>query len=59
MARNPSSIINFKGLPVLSAMASDLRFSALLPKLDVAAIHQKLNQNRPSQNHDDLYPNES
>jgi hypothetical protein len=45
-------------LAVLSAMASDSRFLALLPKLDVAAIKQKLAQDQHSQNHNDLYPNE-
>jgi hypothetical protein len=45
-------------LAVVSAMASDSRFLALLPKLDVAAIKEKLGQDQHSQSHNDLYPNE-
>ena len=45
-------------LAVLSAMASDPRFMALLPNLDVAAIHEKLAQDRLSQTHKDLYPDD-
>lgn len=44
-------------LAVLAAMAADPRFSALLPKLDIAAIREKLAQ-QLSQEHNDLYPHE-
>jgi hypothetical protein len=43
-------------LAVLSEMAADPRFLALLPKLDVAAINQKLVQDRHTQTHNHLYP---
>jgi hypothetical protein len=45
-------------LATLSAMASDPRFLALLPKLDVAAINEKLSHDRQSQNHNHLYPDD-
>jgi hypothetical protein len=45
-------------LAVLSAMASDPRFLALLPKLNVAALKENLAQGKLSQEHLDLYPNE-
>jgi hypothetical protein len=45
-------------LAVLSAMASDPRFLALLPNLDVATIDQKVAQDRQSQNHNHLYPDD-
>jgi hypothetical protein len=45
-------------LAALSAMASDPRFLALLPKLDVAAINEKLSHDRQSQNHNHLYPDD-
>jgi hypothetical protein len=43
-------------LAVLSAMASDPRFLSLLPNLDVAAIKEKVAQDRQSQTHNLLYP---
>jgi hypothetical protein len=43
-------------LEVLSEMASDPRFLALLPKLDVAAMKEKLARDQRSQNHNNLYP---
>ena len=45
-------------LAVLSAMASDPRFLALLPNLDVAVLQEKVAQDRLSQNHDHVYPND-
>lgn len=45
-------------LAALSAMAADPRFLALLPKLDVAAIHEKLAQDRQAQTHNHLYPDD-
>jgi hypothetical protein len=45
-------------LAVLSAMASDPRFLAILPKLDVVAMKEKLAQDQQSPTHNDLYPNQ-
>ena len=45
-------------LAVLNAMAADPRFLAILPRLDVAAMKEKLAQDQQSQNHNNLYPNE-
>ena len=45
-------------LAVLSKMADDPRFLALLPKLDVAAIKKKLAEVQMSPGQENLYPNE-
>jgi hypothetical protein len=45
-------------LAVLSAMASDPRFLAILPKLDVATMQQKLAQDQQSPTHNNLYSDE-
>jgi hypothetical protein len=46
-------------LAVLYAMAADPRFLAMVPKLDVTAMKEKLARDQQSPNHNDLYPNEN
>ena len=45
-------------LAVLSAMASDPRFLAILPKLDAPALKEKVAQDQLSQSHNNLYPDQ-
>ena len=44
-------------LQVINAMASDPRFLQMLPRLDVATLHQKAQAERLT-NHNDVYGNE-
>jgi hypothetical protein len=46
-------------LAVLYAMAADPRFLAMVPKLDVTAMKQKLARDQQAPNHNDLYPNDN